>query len=207
MPHAKSHSRIYSLQDSPRRKLAQRPAACGPPPLLFGESREDYQQLFHGVWMDGKPIGVLEEILVCDVVDLSWEITRHRRQTAALMNATAHQGLAIFLGTFPSEHSENLVEDWTARDPEAIKEVDELLKKADLTMDAIRALSLAKNPDQFEYMDRKAATLDIRRAALVREFGRRRATLQLIARHLLPELEQIEHPVVQAKPTEGRHDQ
>ena len=196
-------SRIYSLQDSPKRKLAQRPAACGPPPLLFGESREDYQQLFHGVWMDAKPLGVLEEIFVCDLVDLSWDITRHRRQTAELMNATSHQGLAIFLKTYPYEHSDNLVKDWSARDPEAIKEVDEIFKKADLTMDAIRALTLAKNPDQFEYMDRKAATLDIRRAAVLREFGRHRATLQLIARQLLPELEQV----VQAKPAEGRHDQ
>ena len=74
-------------------------------------------------------------------------------------------------------------------------------------MEAIRALTLAKNPDQFEYMDRKAAMLDIRRAALLRELGRHRATLQLIARQLLPELEQIEHQVVQAKPAEGRHDQ
>ena len=99
------------------------------------------------------------------------------------------------------------MEDWSARDPEAIKEVDEILKKADLTMDAIRALTLAKNPDQFEYMDRKAAMLDIRRAALLRELDRHRATLQPIARQLLPELEQIEPQVIEAKPAEGADDQ
>ena len=203
----KSSPRIYSLQDSPRRKLAQRPAACGPPPLLIGESKVDYQQLFHGVWMDVKPLGVLEEIIVCDVVDMTWEITRHRRQTAALMDATAHQGLAIFLGTFPAKRSENLKQDWIARDPEAIKEVDDLLKKADLTMDAIRALTLAKNPDQFEQMERKGALLEVRRAALLRELDRHRATLQAIARQLLPELDQLEPRVIEAKPAEGADDQ
>ena len=113
----KASSRIYSLQDSPVRGLAHRPVACGPPPLLIGESKADYQQQFHGVWRDLKPVGALEEILLCDIVDLCWEINRHRRQNAALMDATAHQGLAIFLKTYPYEHSENLVEDWIARDP------------------------------------------------------------------------------------------
>jgi hypothetical protein len=99
------------------------------------------------------------------------------------------------------------VEDWFARDPETIKEVDELLKKADLTMDAIRALTLAKNPDQFEQMERKGALLEVRRAALLRELDRHRTTLRAVVRRTLPELEQIDHQVIDARPAEGRDDQ
>ena len=197
---SKSSHRISSLQNPSTSGLAQRPAACGLAPLVIGESKADYEQLFHGVWQDLQPVGVLEEIFVCEIVDLIWEIARFRREKASLMNATAHKGLQLLLAHFPFKHPMNLVEAWSAREPQAIKEVDEILKNSELTIDAVRALTLSDNLDQFERMERIGAMLEARRAALLRELNRHRMALQLTARQAIPSLEEIEHPVIDSPP-------
>ncbi len=51
-----------------------RAAALGPPPLIEGEDGAAYNQLFAGIVAAVKPKDFIEEILVSDVANLSWEV-------------------------------------------------------------------------------------------------------------------------------------
>ena len=125
-------------------------------PLITGEDADLYEALRSRVSADVAPKDVLEEILLHDTIDLTWEISRLRRMKAGLFNATAYNSLRVVLKPlidrdFREQDSENeqeneeerleryLEENWARRIPAAVKRVDQLLQQADLTMDAVNA--------------------------------------------------------------------
>jgi len=57
--------------------------------LFDGEDQETYDKLHFEVFNYLKPAGILEEIFVRDVVDLTWEIRRYRRVVSNLDGVTA----------------------------------------------------------------------------------------------------------------------
>lgn len=67
----------------------ERWAVFGLPPLLDGEELEDYEELYAEISEAVKPGDILEDILICDFVDLSWDILRLRRMKAKLIDASA----------------------------------------------------------------------------------------------------------------------
>jgi hypothetical protein len=120
--------------NSPDRKLARArvrtrlSAPFGPPPLIDGENSAEYEELLARVSATVKPSDILEDIWVRDVVDLVWEGWRLRRLKAALMASNAHEGLSAALDPLVDwAEKDELVEDWTAREPKAVKEVNEIL--------------------------------------------------------------------------------
>jgi hypothetical protein len=67
----------------------------GPPPILEGE--EDaaaYDELFGRVCAAVKPVDVIDEMLVADVVALEWEVLRWRRLKSSLIRARGLKALA-----------------------------------------------------------------------------------------------------------------
>ena len=102
----------------------------GPPPLFVGEDQAQYEAMRDQISAAVGPLDFLEEIWVNDVLNLVWETQRLRRLKAALLQAHAHQGVTIvmtpFLGIL---RGGDLADQWAAREPKAIKDVEDFSRK------------------------------------------------------------------------------
>jgi hypothetical protein len=156
----------------------------GPPPLIAGENLVAYQELEQHVAATVKPKDTLEEIWVRDVVDLTWEILRMRRLKAGFLTSVQAQGVRqVLRDVLPHNDGPHaLADDWAARDPQAVKRVDELLSAKGLSMDLTLARALASNISPFERMDAMTMNFEARRNAALRELERHRASLALALR-------------------------
>jgi hypothetical protein len=67
----------------------ERWAVFGLPPLLGSEKQTDYEELFARISKAVKPADILEEIWICDIADLTWEVLRLRRLKAVLIDASS----------------------------------------------------------------------------------------------------------------------
>jgi len=66
----------------------------GPPRLLEGEDPKKYDEFLTRISTCVRPADVLEQILVLDVVDLSWEVIRLRQLRVNVMKANAYKGVS-----------------------------------------------------------------------------------------------------------------
>ena len=55
---------------------AQGLALFGPPPLLEGEDAAAYDQLLARICAAVKPVDIIDEMFIADVVSLEWEVLR-----------------------------------------------------------------------------------------------------------------------------------
>src|SRR5687767_9563178 len=72
-------------------------ALFGPPLLLAGEDAAAYDALVARMCAAVKPVDVIEEMLVADVVFLQWDILRYRRLKTGLISATGNKELESLL--------------------------------------------------------------------------------------------------------------
>ena len=78
-------------------EAVSRHSLFGPPPVLDGEDPAAYDELFGRVSAAVKPIDVIDEMLIDDVVLLQLETLRRRRFISALIQARGHEALEDFL--------------------------------------------------------------------------------------------------------------
>jgi hypothetical protein len=78
-------------------KAVSRHSLFGPPPVLDGEDPAAYDELFGRVSAAVKPIDVIDEMLIDDVVLLQLETLRRRRFISALIQARGPEALEDFL--------------------------------------------------------------------------------------------------------------
>jgi hypothetical protein len=71
------------------------PGGIAPAPLLPGEDEAEYARLTAQFIAAAKPRDFIEEILVRDVIDLSWEILRLRRLKAGLLRVASGAGVRV----------------------------------------------------------------------------------------------------------------
>jgi hypothetical protein len=184
---------------------AGRLAFFGPPPILEGEDTAAYDELLARISGAVKPADILEEIWVRDLVDLVWDAFRLRRLKANLLTAVAHEGLRTILGPLIGwEHARHLAKAWAAREPSAIKQADELLGSAGLTMDAVMAQALSLKLNDVERIDRMIATAEGRRNAILREVDRHRTRWEQNVRQAAQQIEATEIRVIETKPVKKR---
>jgi hypothetical protein len=69
-----------------------------PPPILEGEDAAAHDELSGRVCAAVKPVDVIDEMLVADVVALQWEVLRWRRLKSSLIRARGLAALENFLG-------------------------------------------------------------------------------------------------------------
>jgi hypothetical protein len=69
----------------------------GPPLVIEGEDVAAYDELFGRVCAAVKPVDIIDEIYIADVVTLEWEILRLRRLKLSLIKASLHGPLQNFL--------------------------------------------------------------------------------------------------------------
>ena len=141
----------------------QRLALFGPPLLLEGEDAGTYDELLARVCAAVKPIDIIDEIFVHDVVCLQWEILRLRRLKTSLIRATGSEALLGFLSqeldydlysenfeeslteilqaNFAKDQTEdfaqNLARQCAQNEPDAVEKVNELLDATLLRLDDI----------------------------------------------------------------------
>jgi hypothetical protein len=182
---------------------AGRLALFGPPPLLEGEDTAAYDEFLVRISGALKPADILEEIWVRDVVDLVWEAFRLRRLKANLMTAVAHEGLREILETLIDwSDAKDLAQAWARRERGAIKQVDELLASAGLTMDAVMAQTLSLKLDDIDRIDRMIANAEGRRNAILREVDRHRTIWGQNVRRAVQQIEAAEIKVIETKPAQ-----
>ena len=76
---------------------AQRLALFGPPPLIEGEDAAAYDQLLASICAVVKPVDIIDEMFIADVVALEWEVLRWRRLKSSLIRARGLEALEGFL--------------------------------------------------------------------------------------------------------------
>jgi len=155
----------------------------GPPPLLEGEDGALYDELLARISASVEPEDVLEEIWVRDVVDLVWETFRLRRLKAAYLDTAAYEGLHRLLEA-PLGHTAAgvLARQWACRESTALTEVERHLTAMGLTMEAIRAMTIALKLAELERIDRMIMGAESRRNAILREVDRHRDVLAISLR-------------------------
>ena len=150
-------------------------ALLGPRPLIDGEDGTNYDVILERISVDVAPMDFVEEIWVRNVADLVWESIRLRHLKSQLLRAAAHEGLARVLTPlldWPS--ADRLSRQWALGDEEAAAEVERLLGRAGLTIDAVMAQTLAARIDDVERIDRMVIIAEARRDAVLREIRSRR---------------------------------
>jgi hypothetical protein len=179
---------------SPVSLAIDRVVAIAPSPLLPGEKQADYADVAVRIVRAAKPRDAIEEFLVRDVVDLTWEILRLRRVKVGILKSSMGHGVKQILGEIghPWDEKNQLSEAFAAGDAWARKKVDAILKKAGLTIDEVTAQTLESRLNSFERLDRMLASAEARRNNALREIDRHRDALGGGVRRSIEEIEDAE---------------
>jgi hypothetical protein len=89
----KTNSKSTSVTSAPTRRWT----LFGQPPLLEGEDRAAYDELFARICAVIKPVDIIYEMLITDVVSSEWELLRWRRSKTCLIRARELSALESFL--------------------------------------------------------------------------------------------------------------
>ena len=76
---------------------AHRSLLFGPPLLIEGEDAAAYDQLLARIQAAVKPVDIIDEMFIADIVSLEWEVLRRRRLKSSLIKARGLQALKDFL--------------------------------------------------------------------------------------------------------------
>ena len=168
--------------------------AIAPAPLLPGEKQADYANVVTGTVKAAQPGDAIEEFLVRDVVDLTWEILRLRRVKAGTLRASMGVGVRLVLTGVGGNYSEavKLGNSWAAGNDSARSKVDVILNRAGLTIDEVTARTIEDKLDSFERLDRMLASAEARRNNALREIDRHRDALGSGVRRSIEEIEDAE---------------
>ena len=174
--------------------------AMAPAPVLMGEDEAGYAGLAARVVGVSGPRDAIEELLLRDVIDLTWEILRLRRLKAGLLRASMSAGVSQVLETvgYPYFQSERLSQDWAAGAAKARKQVDAVLAGAGLSIAEATAKTFESKIEVFEQIDRMQASAEARRNNALREIDRHREAAGAAARRAIDEVEDAEFSEVGA---------
>ncbi len=169
-------------------------ALFGPPPILAGEDETAYDELIGRVYAAIKPVDVIDEMLIADVVASEWELLRWSRLKLSLIQACAAKGLKEFLNSKLDYHlyRERFVQDLTKilqdNFPEDAAE-DRLQRLARNcaenetdAVDSVNQILSSINRDMDRVLDRARGN---RAEELVEEYGRRESGAVALINDLL----------------------
>ncbi len=178
----------------------------GPPPLIAGEDRAQYEVMRDKISAALGPLDFLEEIWVNEIVNLVWETLRLRRLQAAFLHIAARRRIYEFLKPLLDPPSVRWLEkNWASREPDAVAVLDEALAaNAGLTRDEVMAETLALKIDEVERIDRMVAGTEARRNIAPREIYRHRATLGAVLRQAADAALDAELKEIPPRLTEGK---
>jgi hypothetical protein len=165
----------------------------GPPALVPGEDRADYEALRARISAAVKPKDFLEEMWVRDVSDQMWDTLRMRRFKANLLTAAKAHGLELFLKPGRGIHdAQTATRCWVKGTHSGVQEVNQQLAKMDANGETLSAFALVAMIDEFERLDRMIANAESRRNATLREIERHREAVAKALRRASDEILEAE---------------
>jgi hypothetical protein len=158
----------------------QRLTVFGPPLLLEGEDAAAYDELLARVCAAVKPVDIIDEMLIADIVSLEWEVLRWRRLKRTLMQEIGLKALENFLAgkldydservadrltkilqhNLPEEHADSaqtLAREYARNEPHAVDTINEVLACINLDMGDIQCGVRADKAQELvqDYLRRK----------------------------------------------------
>lgn len=172
----------------------------GPAWILEGENAELYEALLARIGAEMQPIDLIEWLLLKDVVALTWDIQRSRHHRNSIMRLARRQAMERVLShilrersvamEFIDDKSEavQLAARWFNGDKKTVKEVDQLLTRAGLSMTDVTAQALSIRSSELGRIDERNDRCEQRRDAILRQIERRRAGLGNVVRRASEEV-------------------
>jgi hypothetical protein len=172
---------------------------------LPGEKETDYTTIAVRIVRASGPRDAIEEFLIRDSIDLTWEILRLRRVKAGILRASAGEGVdSILAGVgHPYPERNTLSQAWAAGDDRARMKVEAILTKAGMTIEDVTAKTLERRLHTFERLDRMLASLEARRNNAFREIDRHREALDGVVRQSIQEIEDADFRDVETGKVSG----
>ena len=156
----------------PHPKDPQAAAVLPASPLVINESTEQFQSIHDALIQEIKPRGMIEQIYVKDIADLTWEILRIRRFKTAILDtqfsSAAEKVLKELLLQIGHDYTEareaatDAAGKWFT-DKETREWGQKVLQQFQLDESAIEARSYAEKTSNFEALDKLEASLMSRR--------------------------------------------
>ena len=159
----------------------------GKRPILPSEDHKAYDQLTYKFRAAISPKDIVEEILVRDVIDLTWEVQRlknYKNQILQLNQGTALEKVFHQIFGYGSGKSE-LIDKWQKGDPEAKEKVNQELTSRGFEFSVVDAMNFRLNIGDIERIDRLIMQAEARRMAHLREVQRHRSFLAEIMREAI----------------------
>ncbi len=182
-PLAPAAAEAASMLSNRNHETVEQGDLLGPPPIITGEDPKEYAELLERLSADLMPKDFIEVALVRDVADHIWEIRRLRRTRAALLRGAAYLGLEKVVQPLVGwPESSDLATKWVQRDPETLKQVDQLLADAGLGMTEIMSEAFALNLPTLDTLDAMIERAEKRYAAASREIEHHREALAVPVR-------------------------
>ena len=197
-------SKSITLASSPIQRLA----LFGPPLLLEGEDAAAYDVLLTRVCAAVKPVDIIDEIFINDVVVLQWEVLRWRRLKLSLISARGLEALISFLNPLVLLYAddltvavrENLEKDqnkefaklaaaWERNEPDADAKIDAFLVAAGLEGDIVDRIAGDKTKKLVQSYSRREPSAVEEVQELLDATGR---TMDSLVAEALEELDNIE---------------
>ncbi len=188
------------LAAKPENTALDRVFAVAQLPLLPNEGKEEFSALATHLVAAAQPRDAIEEILVRDVIDLTWEIRRLRRAKAGVLTVAMGDGVTEVLQAigYPDRLAQNLLGvRWVACEEDARRTVHKALSDANLSIDDVTAKTMEVRLDSIERLDRLLASSEARRNNALREIDRHREALGAEARRAVEEAEDVEFAEVE----------
>jgi hypothetical protein len=162
---------------------------------LWHENGGDYDSLRAAIFAELKPEGVIECILIKNLVDYVWEARRYRRlKTAAIhaeMPAVAGQMLGKDSGLFGNSYPDRQLVTRLARAVVAgvrgsgNDSIDSRAEKEHVTSDVLHYEAYKGGAEMHLHLNRECERMERRRDQLLKQIEDRRATLGAMARSLI----------------------
>lgn len=162
-------------------------------PLLWHESEDEYDELLAGIFAEMDPKGVIETILVKDVVDYVWEIRRMK----ALKIAALHAELPSAIGAVLEPNPNAAIRAMVAQQYKSLVHgaVSGLQLQADALLKEMNAAHVTPQMLQYEALkcgisimsaiEAAIVRLERRRDQLLKQIPERRQAFKALARTLL----------------------
>jgi hypothetical protein len=168
------HPKANSKTKSKTSALAkvQRLTLFGSPQLLQGEDEAAYDELLSRVRAAVKPVDIIDEMLIDDVVSLEWDVLRWRRLKSSLMRTLELKALEQFLRDHldydqywkffeedlteilqdnlkdqSDDDAQTLAHKCAQNDLDADDKVNEILAAIDLDIDAVAKIAKARKAE------------------------------------------------------------
>jgi hypothetical protein len=203
--HALSQTEGNQVELAASRSLSDRAVALlDSRQLLSREDKKAYDELQAAIHAAVSPSDIFEEIWIRDLVAHQWDVMRLRRFIDGLIVVSQQEVLEKIVyqlrstdDVFLAEASKALALKFTLKDVDAVKEVNQLLRAADLTWDVVWARTVALNIGAIEHIDRMIKTSEKRRDKTLRHIESHRKSFGPALRAVVKEIEDAEFRVIE----------